>query len=153
MTMRMILARSARLALTLGLAGTMALSACDDGGATADAGADAIEIAGTWTTPFSEDGELISDTQWGTPDFMVDVVSFDNDANFAVTQNLADADYAPSKFNKNVWTEPDATGFFYCTVAFGLDTSDAAAAADASVADTSDMDAGCGGFGWTHLTK
>jgi len=144
--------RCARVALALGLAGTMALGACaeDETGTTSDG----IEVAGTWTSPFSDDGELVSDTQWGTPDFMVDVVSFDNDANFAVTQNLATADYAPSKFNKNVWTEPDATGFYYCTVAFGLDTADAAAAADASVADASDLEgAGCGGFAWTHLTR
>ncbi|TNF24562.1 MAG: hypothetical protein EP329_24655 [Deltaproteobacteria bacterium] len=149
--MKMIFGRGVRLALAVGLAGTMALGACAEDESTA--AADSIEVAGTWTTPFSDQGELISDTQWGTPDFMVDVVSFDNDANFAVTQNLADAEYAPSMFNKNVWTEPDATGFYYCTVAFGLDTAEAAAAADASVADTNDLDAGCGGFGWTHLTR
>lgn len=151
--MTMMRGRCARVALALGLAGTMALGACAEDEVTAPAG-DKIEVAGTWTSPFSSDGEVVSDSVWGTPDFMVDVVSFDNAANFAVTQNLATADYAPSKFNKNVWTEPDATGFYYCTVAFGLDTAEAAAAADASLADASDLEgAGCGGFGWTHLTK
>ena len=150
--MAMMRGRCARWALALGLAGTMALGACDEGSEGSQTAQ--IEVAGAWTTPFSDQAETISDAAWGTPDFMVDVVSFDNAANFAVTRNLATADYAPGKFNKNIWSEPSQAGFYYCTVAFGLDTAAAAEAADDSVADANDLaGAGCGGFPWTHLTK
>ncbi len=134
----------------------------DAGGdaAMADAGIDAaastIEIAGTYDSDY-DSVETISSDSWkvvasyGTTDSPIP--TYDNDANFAVTQNPQDAQYSPGKFNKIVWTEPASDGsFYYCTVDFGLDTADAAAASDQTADDSDPASGGCGGSAWTKLT-
>ena len=54
--------------------------------------------------------------------------------------------------SKIVWTAPANDAFYYCFVAFGLETeTEAVDAADTS--DASDPEnAGCGGFSWTKLS-
>lgn len=107
-----------------------------------------LEVEGNWATNFAFE-ELVTDAAWG----FADLIEYDNDANWAITQNPADSQFSPSAFNKNVWTEPDADGhFWYCTVAFGLETLDDALN-DATVADDTDpATMGCGGFGWTGMS-
>jgi hypothetical protein len=106
---------------------------------------DQIEVAGSWSGEFGD--EEISSEDWNG----AAIVEFDNEDNFAVTQNADDADFDPGKFNKNVWTEPTDDGFFYCTVVFGLDSADEAAADDATADDSDPATGGCGGFPWTQL--
>lgn len=126
-----------------------------DGTASADSTAGtettaavSIEVAGIWTTNFKTEEE-ITDKKWS---FML-MTEFDNAKNVAYTQNAADDKYNPSKFNKIVWTEPKADVFYYCTVDFGKDTL-ALAKASTLTADDKDLDKkGCGGFGWTQMTK
>ena len=118
-----------------------------DPNSIADAGADAIEIAGSWTGEFAD--EMIDSESWNGSA----VVTFDNAENFAITQNADDAMYDPGKFNKLVWTEPADNAFYYCTIDFGLDT-EADAKASAKVADETDLEgAGCDGFPWSKLSK
>ena len=142
-----------RALLALGLAGTMALGACDDGaGGDKTPVADPIEIAGTWTSQFG-DTETISETHWSSTYLAVEVVSFDNAANAAITRNPADAQYDPGEYGKTVWTEPTGGAFYYCTAAYGLATAAEAEAAPVSAVDANDVEgAGCGGFPWTKLT-
>lgn len=111
-------------------------------------GSDPIELAGTWTSSFGGT-ETITEKDWnGTT-----IVEVDNDGNAAYLQNPSTAQFFPGKFSKNVWTELSGNSFYYCTVAFGQDTLDrvktSTQTADASSPDTK----GCGGFGWTKLTK
>lgn len=109
--------------------------------------AETIELAGSWDTNFGT-SEDIDSVQWGT----AAVVYFDNEMNFAITQNASDAEFSPSKFNKLVWTEPSGDFAYYCTVDFGKDSADEAENTT-NVADSSDLEvAGCGGFGWTKIT-
>lgn len=145
------MASTKRLVVGLAAASALVFGACaDDEG---EGQTDLIEVAGTWSSSFGGT-EVISDTRWGSDDFAVEVVSFDNEARVAITRNDDDAEFSPGAFNKNVWTAPAATGFHYCTVAFGLATADDAEAADESGADATDLDgAGCNGFSWTHLTR
>lgn len=105
------------------------------------------EIVGVWESNFGEI-EDISEESWGD----TTLVAWDNAENWAVRQNAADAEYFPSTFSKVVWTEPGDDGFYYCTVAFGLDTA-AAAENSTNVADTTDpATSGCGDFSWTKLS-
>jgi hypothetical protein len=107
-----------------------------------------IEIAGTWESNFGVI-ESISSEGWGD----AAIVAFDNGDNFAITQNADDAAFSPGLFNRNVWTEPANGSFYYCTVAFGLESEEAALESTAT-ADASDPEnSGCGGaFAWTKLS-
>ena len=96
-------ARGARWALSFVLAAAVGALGCgsDNGDASADAAGSAadalrgpqIEVAGTWTSSFGE--ETITSASWASSMVTAAVVEFDNDGNFAITQNPADADYAP----------------------------------------------------------
>lgn len=112
------------------------------------AAAAAIELVGTWTTNFGSDEKITAD-KWGPQK----IASYDNAANVAYTQNPPDDQYGPNKFSKQVWTEPKANVFYYCTVDYGKDSLDLAKASTL-VADDKDLDKkGCAGFGWTKMTK
>ena len=148
-----------RTRIILGLlAMTLALAGCggDDDDAPAAAG-DGIEIEGTWTSEFGTD--VIDDDTWssdfGTGPSVSAITQYSNEENVAITQNADDADFDPSKYNRNVWTEIEGDSFFYCTTDFGLDTEDEAAESD-TAPDASDPESsGCGDgdFSWSKLTR
>jgi hypothetical protein len=112
----------------------------DSGGNMAD-----IEIAGMWAGDFGD--ESIDAQMWSG----ATVVSFDNAQNFAITQNPKDSMFDPGKFNKLVWTEPTAEGFFYCTVDYGLDTADEAKNSAKTADDSDPATTGCADFPWSKL--
>lgn len=124
----------------------------EDAGIYDDAGIDegtiepkSLEIEGTWQSSYGT--ESIASDLWGDRS----VVSYDNAANYAITQNPADAMYGPSKFNKVAWTEIQDGGFYYCWVDFSRDTAEEARDTT-NTADASDpANGGCGGFSWTRL--
>lgn len=110
-----------------------------------------IEVRGTYMNQFDM-SETITGTTW---DFGIEmtIVDWDNEQNWAVTQNPDDAETAPSAFSKLVWTEPDADGvFYYCTVDFGLETADDARNTEKTADDTNPEEEGCGDFAWTKMT-
>lgn len=155
-------------AITIILVLSLALTACGDAadssnnslsnnGSSNNGTSDTLEITGTYDNNFGGT-ETIAEESW-TMEFpdsdpvVQALAEYDNDANYAVTQNPADAEYSPSKFNKNVWTEPDGDGsFYYCTVAFGEDSAEAAANTDQTADDSDPANGGCGGAPWTLLT-
>lgn len=110
-----------------------------------------IELTGTYTTQF-EGTEVITATTW---DFGIEtaIVDWDNEDNWAVTQNPDDAEMNASTFNKVVWTEPDTDGvFYYCTVDFGLETEESARNSEESADSSMPEEGGCGDFPWTKMT-
>jgi hypothetical protein len=116
----------------------------DGGGSTAGA----LEVEGTWVSNF-DSMEVITNDSWG----YMEVVSFDNEENIAITQNAGDDMFNPDKFNRVHWTDVDGATFHYCVAVFGIDTAEQAALEPAKV-DEGDLDgAGCGGFPWTELTR
>jgi hypothetical protein len=131
----------------------VATVACDDSGGDETS----FELVGEWTGPFGS--ETISATSWNAYDtsgelsFEQRVTSFDNAANSAIVQNLPTAEFGPNTYGRIVWTEPAATGFAYCTVAFGHATPAEAQAAPEQGVDRNDLAAGCAGFGWSTLTR
>lgn len=119
----------------------------DDTGSSTQTSPD-LELNGTWTTSF-QGTEVITNTVWNG----ASIVEYSNTTNVAYTQNPANDQYNPSKFNKLVWTQPNGSTFYYCWLDFGKDSLDLAKASTL-VADDKDPDnTGCGGFGWTKMTK
>ncbi len=111
-----------------------------------------IEVAGTWTSSFGGD-VVITDTTW-TDMVAQKVVKFDNTKNSVITLTPATVPegYTPNVFSRTLWTETVAGVTNVCTVDFNLATQ-AEAEASTTTANANDLDKGCGGFGWTKLTK
>lgn len=116
-----------------------------------------FELIGNWTSDFGG-YETITQTTWetfGDDDVLVfgqKVASFDNEANFAIVQNLPDAEFGANTYGRIVWTDIVDDSFAYCTVAFGHETAEAAADAPEAGIDRDDLEGGCSGFAWTSLT-
>ena len=134
------------LGLIAALGFTAAACGDDDDGMTPQTGA--FELIGEWTGTFGD--ESISETAWNG----VALMDFDNDANVAITQNSPTAEFFPDGFNRIVYTEPVNDSFFYCTVAFGLDTLMVAQTSTLTADATAPATSGCGGqFPWSDLTR
>ena len=120
-----------------------ALVGCDGG---------PIEINGTFTSNFGGT-ETITEETWDNGFSTTTVEDWDNSANWVVLKNPSDAMFNPDQYSRVVWTEEIDGAFHYCTVAFGLDTLEAAQTST-QTADASNPDmSGCGGFSWTKLTR
>jgi len=87
-----------------------------------------LELIGDWKTSSQPDAHDHRDDVGPQT-----VISFDNTANVAITQNPSDDEWGPSKFSKQLWTDEVNGSWYSCTVAYGKDTADAASA-EASVA-------------------
>lgn len=121
---------------------------CEDGGSDPAPASKDLELNGTWTTNYGGE-EVITSAVWNG----YAVIEFNNQANVAYTQNPNDDQYNPGKFNKLVWTEPKGNSAYYCWLEFGKDSLELAKASTL-VADDKDLEGkGCGGFGWTKLTR
>ncbi|MFP4600527.1 MAG: hypothetical protein ACLFVJ_19890, partial [Persicimonas sp.] len=122
-----------------------------------DADESSLEIAGVYDSNHGAEVTITND-EWvsDSPDYPaleLSVVEFDNDENFAITQNADDAEFDAEKFNKEVWTEPDSDGVFYhCTVDYSLDTAEEARNTSETADDSDPENSGCGDFAWTKLT-
>ncbi|RAL21536.1 hypothetical protein DL240_11810 [Lujinxingia litoralis] len=146
--------------MALMLAGGLCLAACGETDAPVECeGAECeqndnqdqgIEVAGEWATNFGYD-ETITEETWG----MMLLTEYDNEADFAITQNTSDAEFGADRYNVVVWTPVVDDSFYYCMVAFDLETVEDARAIDRSAdADASDPEnGGCGGFAWTKMTR
>lgn len=139
--------------LSIGVLLCFGLVACGDNNDTIDEvenndTIDAPEIAGVWASNFGS-VDTITGTTFGSSST---IVAVDNDANWMVTKNNADAEFSPNTYSKLLWTAPESGEFYYCTVTFGEETLEAAR--DTSkMADEAALDTdGCGGFSWTKLT-
>ncbi|HEY6876511.1 MAG TPA: hypothetical protein VI299_00780 [Polyangiales bacterium] len=100
----------------------------------------AIEIGGTWrlgAESYAIDSDKLGD---------LDIESYDNEANWAITSTMG------AKFNKVVWTQPSAKELYLCVTADDLETQ-AAAEADTTVADATQLTTGCLGGSWTALAQ
>jgi hypothetical protein len=107
---------------------------------------DELEVAGDWESEFGEQSIGLDDWDGAM------VVEFDNDENVAFTEYPEDAMFGAGTFSKLVWTEPNAEGFYYCTVDFGLESlADAKASEKTADADSPEDMGSCGEFAWTKL--
>ena len=107
-----------------------------------------LEVIGVWNDNYG--GWTVVDADhWGAQT----VKAFDNNDNWAVTQNPSDAEYGPDAFSFVVWTEPAEDGSWWtCTVAYGLETVDEALMVEDTSDATDPSSGGCGDFAWTQMT-
>jgi hypothetical protein len=108
-----------------------------------------IEIAGSWHDVLFGGTTVIDATTFG----YANLVEFDNEKQVAIIQNKPDDPFGPNQFSKIVWTPIVDQRFFYCTVGYGLDTLEAARAANMPADVTDPRNGGCGdmGFPWSEL--
>ncbi len=108
-----------------------------------------IDIAGTYTDNFGG-SQIVSNERWISGDYEFALSEFDNEAAFALAQNDADNEFSPDLFSRFDWSMNTVGNVVYCQSVFdGATLEDARA----GFADSNDLDAGCGGFGWSVLTE
>jgi hypothetical protein len=116
-----------------------------------------LEIQGTWTNADYGETDVIDDTTWstdyGSGPSVGTIATWSNVDNRLVRRAPADATYNPLKYDVITWTEIDGDHFYFCTVAFGIETL-GEAESDTTPYDASDPEnGGCGSFPWTKLTR
>ena len=128
---------------------SLAVTGCgdDDDPPTAD-----FELIGTWSTNFGGI-ETITSTSWDFGFVVSALIEVDQDNNVVISQNPSDAAFNADKFSRIEYTEPANDSFFYCTVAFGLDSAEEARTSTQTADATDPSTGGCGGFTWTELTR
>jgi hypothetical protein len=115
-----------------------------------------LEIAGTWESNF-QSTEILTDVAWDTVgdgfESSSEIVDYDNDENVLVTMGEKYMEPEVDVYSRVIWTEPSDGSFYYCTVAFNLETLDDALNSTAT-ADSSDPEAmnSCGAGTWTKLS-
>ena len=121
---------------------------CGDFAWTAMSPREPIELVGVWSDNYGGETD-ISTLMWGAAHLR----EYDNQENWAVTQNPADDEWGPNQFNYVVWTEPSAdTEWWFCTVAYGMDDLSSALATEDTSDDANPSEAGCGDFAWTQMS-
>jgi hypothetical protein len=73
-----------------------------------------------------------------------------NAGRYLVAQNSATNSFNPGKFSRFDWARGADQAFYYCQTVYNAETQAAALAATA--ADSTNLQAGCGGFSWSKLT-
>jgi hypothetical protein len=107
----------------------------------------AIEVSGLWDDNYDGQTE-ITPIWWGTSR----ILDYNNTENWTITQNPADDEWYPSKYNLVVWTEraEDET-WWACTVGYGLETMEDALTLEDTSDDSDPATRGCGDFTWTQM--
>lgn len=134
------------LAVIVGCAGDDTKT--NDTGTPTDEG---LTLEGEWTDDFGTAHVITLDRwtqQFGDyPPYVFEIDSFGADS--LIARNGDDNGYNPGDWSRFDWVFVEGDPWV-CQIVF--DAADADAAAAAPRADDSDLDAGCGGFPFTHLT-
>jgi hypothetical protein len=131
-----------------------AIPACGDSqeGGGGGEGEATLELIGDFTDGFGTVFSVTTETVTlgiGESASVFIVLSFDNEDDYLIAQNHEDNEYSGGLYSRFDWLEEDGD-MYYCQPAY--DANDAAAA-EATSADPTDMESGCGGFGWSELTE
>lgn len=102
------------------------------------------DFVDSWGTPHN-----ISAFTWLMDTSLFHIGAYSNEEDWAVAQNDATNEYNPELYSKFEWTNNADGAWFYCQSAYDAATMEDAMAASA---DNTDLEAGCGGFGWSELT-
>jgi hypothetical protein len=106
-----------------------------------------LEVKGDWHTSWDEN-ITVTTFMWGSHTALV---AHHNEDNWTVSRVSEDADWNPGTYSKHVWTDIDAEGAFWmCTVAYGHETTEEAAADMGEVDSSSPAEGGCGNLPWAH---
>ena len=94
---------------------------------------------------------LITADTWVSGDLSFSISQYNNELYTVIAQNAADNQYNPEKWSKFQWSYDLHGNLFYCQVAFEAETEEDAIGTPP--ADPTNLEAGCGGFGWTMLRE
>lgn len=126
----------------------------DDTGPRTGATDDELAISGSytdaWGTQHEVTGATWTQTYAGYPSDVFHVTAFDNDQRWLVAENDPANTWNPGLWSRFDWHDDGAGELYFCQTAY--DAVDSSAALETPAADAADLSAGCGGFGWTHLT-
>jgi hypothetical protein len=106
-------------------------------------------LTGTWTDTWA--GEHVIDAfAWKMGASTFHVLSADKVDGVIIAENDGTNEYFPGKYSRfdTVWK--DEGGWYFCQTAFDAATAEAAEAT--APADDANLESGCGGFGWSHLS-
>ena len=103
-----------------------------------------IAIQGYWVDEWGTNQTIDSDS-WNSGT----ITQFDNSAMWAVAENGEDS-FNPGLWSKYDWTW-DSEELYYCQSTFAAESE--ADALSANSANSSDLDAGCGGFPWSQMSN
>jgi hypothetical protein len=93
--------------------------------------------------------QIITEGLWTSGSFSFEISQYSNEEHVVIAQNSADNEYNPSLWSKFQWTYDLQESLFYCQISFDSATEDDAISI--APANPTDLEAGCGGFGWTML--
>ena len=117
-------------------------------GGCGSGGDEPLEIAGSYTDDW-EFAHQITDDSWTMMGSVFHITQYSNDNDYLITQNDSDNEYSPDLWSRFDWTYEGNGDLFYCQIVF--DAQSEPAALTSTGADRSDLDTGCGGFGWSRL--
>jgi ABC-type Zn uptake system ZnuABC Zn-binding protein ZnuA len=103
-----------------------------------------IAIEGNWVDEWGTNQTIDSDS-WNSGT----ITQFDNSAMWAVAENGEDS-FNPGLWSKYDWTW-DSEELYYCQSTFAAESE--ADALSANSANSSDLEAGCGGFPWSQMSN
>lgn len=126
----------------------IAVSACGDDPAPSP---EPIAIAGDWIDQWDGPHTVTSET-WDMGDALFAIVTYDNDAEFAIAQNDAGNEFSPGLWSRFDWTTDGDGQLWFCQTVF--DAASREAAEETAPADPTDpATTGCAGFSWTSLDE
>lgn len=116
------------------------------------AGSGSLEIAGTWEDDFGTTHEIDSTAVKTSSEFgssSIYLTQIDESAQWAIGLNAQENGFNPCLYSRFEW-HWEASELYVCQSVFmaGSET----AAENAPMADSGDLDGGCGSFSWSKLT-
>jgi hypothetical protein len=104
-----------------------------------------------WGTKHEVTAETWSQSMEGSTPSLFQFLELSNEEQYVLAQNDAANKYNPGEFSRFDWFEGGDGKLYFCQVTYDADSLDAAREIDAP--DHDDLEAGCGGFPWSALTK
>ena len=105
-----------------------------------------LSIAGSYIDNWGG-SHVVDSFTWTSGDYSFAIETTNEEEMWIVAQNASTNAYNPDLWSKFEWMY-DADTMYYCQSAY--DAADAQTAQD-TMADRDDVNAGCGGFGWSTL--
>ncbi len=106
-------------------------------------------IVGTWLDDWGYEQNISRDS-WTSGDSLFHITRVNNHLGYAVAHNDPDNQWNPGMWSRFDWTWDNDGELYYCQVVFDANSADAAEAVKS--ADRTDLQGGCSGFGWSHLS-
>lgn len=106
-------------------------------------------IVGNWVDDWGY-GQEITREAWTSGEAVFHITRINNRSGYLVTHNDPDNQWSPGLWSRFDWAWDNTGQLYYCQIVF--DAKSAGEAEANKNADATDIQAGCAGFGWSHLS-